>query len=225
MMFAILILMSFCQAALSLMQPTLANLNANVGIDYDVFSFSNVADVKLSWFSQTGKYNSTGRDYSAFVGQFHPSKFSFYPSAKNGCTELIKPSVSSYSTYKCEYATNGGFFTWDTTKPSLCIGNLISDGYIWQLPTDGSGSKRANFGITQENEVVIGFIGEAPTTLFNFTTLMTGWGWLVRKGQSNVAVSADIVGSTSFVTVKAPRTAVGMFKNGTMVLVEIDGNH
>lgn len=223
MWFLVVIVVSVVAVAYSLTQPSIANLNPNVVMDYDVFGFENLKDVALNWVQMTGKYESTGKDYSAFVAQFHPSKFSFYPPTKDGCTKLVQPSVSSWSTYTCEYATNGGFFTWDTTKPSLCIGNLISDGHVWQIPTDGTGSNRANFGITQDSKIITGFVGTSPTSLYNFTNLMTGVGWLVRNGQGNVESSPDLNKESTFTTEKAPRTAVGVFKNGTMVLVEIDG--
>lgn len=57
-----------------------------------------------------------------------------------------------------------------------------------------------------------------------WTQLMTGNGWVVRNGQSYVNQSSDLGGGTSgFCTEKAPRTAVGVLNNGSMILLEIDG--
>jgi N-acetylglucosamine-1-phosphodiester alpha-N-acetylglucosaminidase len=131
------------------------------------------------------------------------------------------PSTSS-QTFNCEYSTNGAFFTWDTSQPSLCLGNLISDGYRWQIPTDGTGTYRVNFGTTSD-ETIIGFLDDNTINQTSFQTLITGCGWLVRNGKSYVALSPDLSPNSTFTTEKAPRTSVGQFSNGTMILVEVDG--
>ena len=57
-----------------------------------------------------------------------------------------------------------------------------------------------------------------------FTQLITGWGWLVRNGKSYVNSSQDLSYSPGgFTYEKAPRTSVGVFKNGSMILLEVDG--
>jgi N-acetylglucosamine-1-phosphodiester alpha-N-acetylglucosaminidase len=204
-------------------RPSHLNLK-KVVVDYDTYTFNPAATGPLVNWQITGKYASTGRPYSAFVAIFPTSKFSFYPAVKEGCKELVQPHVSSSTTYDCEYATNGAFFTWDYTQPSLCIGNLISDGTVWQLPTDGSGTNRANMGITKDGKVFFGFPNADLFKKEDFTQLITGWGWLVRNGINNVNASQDLSYSPGgFTLEKAPRTAVGFFKNGTMALLEIDG--
>ena len=127
--------------------------------------------------------------------------------------------------YGCEYSTNGGFFnTNHSASGSKCEGNLVSDSYIVQIPTDTSGTKRANFGINDKNEIITGFLDNTTIDSTKWNQLMTGNGWVVRNGQSYVNTSADLGGGTSgFCTEKAPRTAVGMLKNGSMILLEIDG--
>lgn len=205
-------------------QPTLKNLNPNVKTDYDIIKFDSADKNSLITFHIEGYYASTGRPYTGYVATFSPNFFSFYPSSKQGCTSLVKPSESSYSTYTCDYATNGAFFTWDiSTTGSLCIGNLISDGKAWQLPTDGTGTGRANFGITESGDVFTGFIDSSVIQANNFSQLITGYGWLVRNGQDNVNASQDLSPKGGFTNEKAPRTAVGVFGNGTMVLLEVDG--
>jgi len=140
---------------------------------------------------------------------------------------LVQPSFSSNETYNCEYATNGAFFTWDlTTTGSYCLGNLVSDGHVWQLPTDGTGTGRANIGITTDGAVLTGFLSQSTVNTTPFSQLITGYGWLVRDGKSYVESSQDLSGyddPNSFVNEKAPRTAVGVFQNGTIVLLEVDG--
>jgi exopolysaccharide biosynthesis protein len=127
--------------------------------------------------------------------------------------------------YGCEYSTNGGFFnTNHSAEGSKCEGNLVSDSYVVQIPTDTSGTKRANLGINNKNEIIIGFMDNTTIDSIVWTQLMTGNGWVVRNGQSYVNSSPDLGGGTSgFCTEKAPRTAVGMLNNGSMILLEIDG--
>ncbi|RYH15103.1 hypothetical protein EON65_32345 [archaeon] len=198
----------------ALEQPSLKNLRSGVKTDYDVLKFDpNAADNNVYRTHLTGNYLSTGRPYSAFLATFPASRFSFYPAVAAGCLQLVKTSISSSTIYNCEYATNGAFFTWDiTTTGSLCLGNLISDGKVWQLPTDGSGTGRANFGVTADNNIITGFIDANVLSTKNFTQLITGWGWLVRNGVSNVNVSQDLTFSPGgFTLEKAPRTSVGKY--------------
>lgn len=208
----------------SLERPSLLNLKSSITTDFDTFSFSDIS-AEIFRFHLEGTYNSTGRPYSGFFATFPASRFSFYPAVPNGCLELVKTSISSSTSYNCEYATNGAFFTWDISKTgSLCIGNLISDGKAWQLPTDGTGTNRANFGVTADKHIYTGFIDAKTITDNKFTQLITGWGWLVRDGKNYVNSSQDLTYQPGgFTLEKAPRTAIGVFKNGTMALLEVDG--
>lgn len=210
----------------ALEQPSFANLKKTIVTDFDVRAFPETfEDNNLYHYQIKGNYKSTGREYSGFVAVFPPRRFSFYPAVKEGCLELVKTTNSSTNFYDCEYATNGAFFTWDiTTTGSLCIGNLVSDSKIWQLPTDGSGTNRANIGITSDHKFITGFINSTTIATTSFTQLVTGWGWLVRHGVNNVNASQDLSYSEGgFTLEKAPRTAVGHFANGTMILLEVDG--
>lgn len=205
-------------------QPSLLNLNTAITVDFDTYSFDVSSKSNLLWQHLTGFYNSTGRAYSAYASFFSANFFAFYPPDATGCVKLVKTTSSSVA-FGCEYATNGAFFNTSTNPVSYCVGNLISDGHIWQLPTDGSGNNRANFGVTQDNKVIVGFIDANVIAENKFSQLVTGWGWLVRHGVSNVNASQDLSFSnpTGFVYEKAPRTTVGFYKNGSMILLEIDG--
>ena len=209
----------------SLIQPTRENLNANIVTDFDSYDFPQSTSSELLWYHITGNYTSTNREYSAFVAIFNPSHFAFFPPTTNGCDTLIKPTESSYNTYACDYATNGAFFWTDGNhNGALCKGNLISEGKVWQLPTDGTGTGRANIGLAQGSKLITGFLDADVISQSNFSNLITGWGWLVRKGESFVAKSADLSFQPGgFTYQKAPRTSIGHFKNGTMILLEIDG--
>jgi N-acetylglucosamine-1-phosphodiester alpha-N-acetylglucosaminidase len=226
MLFFTLVFVCVVGRVFATIQPNKGNLVVGVTEDFDTYTVADPSAGTFNRFTMTGYYTSTGRPYSAFVSTFPSARFAFYPSVKSGCVELVQPSVSSNTTYSCEYATNGAFFTWDiTTSGSLCIGNLVSDGTVWQLPTDGSGTSRANFGIKKDGSIVTGFMNQDTIDATEFSQLITGWGWLVRNGVSNVYDSQDLTFSdpNGFTNEKAPRTAVGAYKNGTMVLLEIDG--
>ena len=129
----------------------------------------------------------------------------------------VKPSKSSAK--KCEYATNGGFFSWDKLPRCKCVGNLVSSGHAFVL----EGMDNANYGLTADNTLVSGFIDEGTFNQLNFTHLISGYGWLVRDGLSYVSSSGDLDLSSDFVKEKAPRTSVGHFSNGSMFLFEVDG--
>jgi exopolysaccharide biosynthesis protein len=45
-------------------------------------------------------------------------------------------------------------------------------------------------------------------------------GWLVRHGSSYLSRSLE---NSTFVLEKAPRTALGIFTNGSMLLYQVDG--
>lgn len=108
---------------------------------------------------------------------------------------------------------------WDDSKENKCEGNLITDGTAIIL----EGMGRANLGITKDNQVVVGFIDEDTSDALDFKHLMSGYGWLVRDGVSYVGSSPDLDPQSNFVLEKAPRTSVGIFTNGTMILFEVDG--
>lgn len=224
-MLAVLLICCLAVVAFSLEKPNLKNLRSSITTDFDVYNFAQDQSHPVYRHKLEGKYNSTGNPYSGFLATFPASRFSFYPPTKSGCIELWQTSISSSTTYDCEYATNGAFFQWDLSATgSLCIGNLVSDGHVWQLPTDGSGTGRANFGVTADGKMFAGFVDSDTIASNKFTQLITGWGWLVRNGMSYVNASQDLTYKPGgFTMEKAPRTAVGVFKNGTMALLEVDG--
>lgn len=187
--------------------------------DYDVYQFSPSTSSELTWYQRSGIIHSTGRLFVSHVALFNPNYFSFYPPTMDGCTDYTHTSASSNSTWNCDYATNGGFFTFDTTVANRCIGNLVSDEKVWQT----GGNSNANLGITVANEVVLGYLDDSSYSKLQFKELMSGVGWLVRNGVSYVDKATDVNVDSSFVTEKAPRTSVGIFSNGTMLLFEVDG--
>ena len=144
-----------------------------------------------------------------------------------GCPAL-KTVEESARDYKCDVATNAGFFNPNTGD---CYGNLISDGKIMQL----SGSENVNFGIRRDGSVVVGYM--APNDILPTGELGGGWkqliqgmGWLVRNGKPYLQFdredfSRQMTGSSDFfVKVKAPRLALGVNKQGRILLLQFDGD-
>lgn len=231
-----LIIAGLCARALE--SPSFEN-ELKTNRDIDVYNFPADDGSKgnqLQWKHITGNYISSGRPYSAYFATFHPRSFSFYPSSPSGCISLVQTSVSSNESWShCEYATNGAFFDTNAANlekdnGTLCKGNLISsspEGNLMysQIPSDTSGTSRANFGISSSTRnIILGFLdSDTIANGYKFSQLVTGWGWVVRGGKSNVALSQDFTPTSGFVTEKAPRTAVGVMPNGFMCLLEIDG--
>lgn len=215
-------LYSFCVLLLSAapivsLTPPPPSLRSSSAPDFDVLDFKSSTESRLTWYPISGQYKSTGRDYVGHIATFEPSYFSFEPPTSQGCNIYVKTSKSSKG--KCEYATNGGFFSFDKTLRCKCVGNLVSHGESFIL----EGMSNANYGITPDNQIVSGFIDNDTFTQMNFTHLMSGSGWLVRHGVSYVDSSGDLDLTSNFVLEKAPRTSVGHFSNGTMILFEVDG--
>jgi hypothetical protein len=205
--------------------------------DYDSYSFKSTATGNnLHTEHYRGRYKSTNREYSGWFASFNPSYFSFFPAADDGCTRLEDTKTMSTAEWHetCEYATNGAFFSMNgpNDQGSYCIGNLISQGKIIQLPNKDA--TPAQIGITNNNEVILGMLNENTLTKLKFHDIISGNGWLVRNGMSYVNTTTDIgqpAINHTFVTEKAPRTAVGILKKGAnvdgddyiMALLQVDG--
>ncbi len=151
---------------------------------------------------------------------------SFLPPT-GGCPGL-KTVEESARDYNCDVATNAGFFNPDTGD---CYGNLVSDGKIIQL----QGTENVNFGIRMDGSVVVGYL--APSDLLQIGQVGGGWkqliqgmGWLVRNGKPYLQFdredfSRQMTGSSDFfVKVKAPRLALGVNKQGHILLLQFDGD-
>jgi len=132
----------------------------------------------------------------------------------NGCVKRHNTSETARN-FNCLYATNGGFFDF----AGKCLGNVIING----SRVDSATQPWSNFGITRNNEVVIGYVEANDIARFQFEQLIQGAGWLVRDGQSYVAKARDLNISSSFVKIKAPRTSIATLREGQVVLFQTDG--
>ena len=95
-------------------------------------------------------------------------------------------------------------------KTGACdCGVAISDSVAFG--TGGWG--HAQFGVTHDGAWVIGVINASVASALNITQSINGFSWLVRGGA--VAVGND--------TTVAPRTAIGVTKDGRLLSLEVDG--
>ena len=60
---------------------------------------------------------------------------------------------------------------------------------------------------------------------YTFTSLLEGLGWLIRDGKSYLEENRDFAPhyNSSFMKLKAPRTAMGLLKDGSIFLAVVDG--
>ena len=105
------------------------------------------------------------------------------PSKPGSCkTHSLERVKSSSRQRKCVVATNAGFFRTHGRNKGECLGNLISDG---SLVVDSKGIQNANFGIRQDGTIVVGYLSEEAVlqTENPFVQLISGVGWILRKGE------------------------------------------
>ena len=145
------------------------------------------------------------------VGHFHVNQ------PLNNCPGMIRAAVSAQKAH-CAGAMNAGFFNIYTGQ---CLGNLVSQGAVIQAP----GGKNAMFGLTKTGQFVAGYLSLSNITDNSFEELVTGIGFLVRNGANWVekAIVEEEV-DFNFVYEKAPRVAVGVKSDGTLLMVEVDGD-
>jgi N-acetylglucosamine-1-phosphodiester alpha-N-acetylglucosaminidase len=137
----------------------------------------------------------------------------------NGCADHRAVSAV-VDLFNCQLATNGGFFGF---TPPVCEYNLITPSAVVQYPDAGT----VNMGLSSDfQQVIIGYVNASTYEAFHFSSLLSGQGWLVRDGAMYVNSSREFhghAGSNSFVTEKAPRTAIGVTQDGTVLVFVVDG--
>ncbi|TNV76530.1 hypothetical protein FGO68_gene16467 [Halteria grandinella] len=132
----------------------------------------------------------------------------------NGCYTRHNASVSARM-FDCQVATNAGFFSFG----GGCVGDVIVNKKV----VSWSGEAKAAFGILPNKTTLVGYVNNNEDFLFK--SMLSGNGWLVRNGQSYVRHSKEFApsGNNSFVRLKAPRTAVGIMKDGSIFTSVVDG--
>lgn len=183
--------------------------------DVVIVPWPTAPSTKLNATSWSGVVPSTGTKYTAHVGiQAAASLFSIELGA-DGCATHRNTSVTARE-FNCELATNGGFFAF---TPPACEGNLIINSSVVQYP----GLDRVNVAVMANGSTAMGYVSPANVGAYNFTSLLQGYYWLVRDGATYVQKSHEFTGNSSFVTEKAPRTGVGITRDGAVMLLVVDG--
>jgi N-acetylglucosamine-1-phosphodiester alpha-N-acetylglucosaminidase len=183
--------------------------------DYDVFTSQQV-DPTIS--TATVKVQERGYNFTVAVHvAVMKGKSTAFSIISNGCfNHTVLSNMAKES--GCTYATNGGFFN---TNGAGCVGNVIIDKKWLSNVT----TLVPSIGVRSSDKAyVLGHINQADIKHMGFDYLLSGMVWLVRKGVSYVNISSVVEGSgTAFLAEKAPRTAVGVDKEGNLYLIQVDG--
>eukprot|EP00043_Microstomoeca_roanoka_P000749 m.28896 g.28896 ORF g.28896 m.28896 type:complete len:287 (+) comp10486_c0_seq1:75-935(+) len=199
----------------ALMHPPTAPTGDLFATDVDSVPWPSNPQTPFNVSKLTGHYKSTGRPFTAYLAVLHDLTKFHFGLVHNGCQNHTTTQDSAEK-LDCLYATNGGFFAF---TPPACEGNIIIDSKTIQLPGTGN----CMFGMTSKNQTITGFIDAKDISKYKFTQLLSGSGWLVRKGLSYVDKSRDISPASGFVTEKAPRTAIGVRQDGSLISLVVDG--
>jgi len=149
------------------------------------------------------------------------SKDTYTPATEpGGCTGTRQPLSVSAKDNGCIYATNGAFF--DFTAENHCLGNLMIDG-VWQHYDAGVQPNFAQRG--SDLSWIVGYFDNSTVKNLGISNIISGHCWLVRSGQNivNKSKSAEPGCSSSFITLVAPRTAIGVTEDGDLILLQVDG--
>lgn len=156
------------------------------------------------------------------------------PGGKGGCemspylgTRSTVPDTTAGRRHGCVLAANAGYFG---VANGACYGNVVTDGRLVQ---SAGGVPNANFGIRQDGTAVVGYVSEEELqdTENPFRQLVAGVVWLVRNGTNYVNESKvlecseheDTGSMETFVGVVSARSAVGIDKDGRLVLAQVEG--
>eukprot|EP01138_Halocafeteria_seosinensis_P006956 gb/GECG01007114.1/.p1 GENE.gb/GECG01007114.1/~~gb/GECG01007114.1/.p1 ORF type:complete len:308 (+),score=17.31 gb/GECG01007114.1/:1-924(+) len=186
------------------------------GTDVEVQNWPSASEERFTRRVYTGYVPISGRLYRGYYAKVDDLKHISFEMLPNGCAERHNTSTTAKE-LGCTYATNAGFFNVTGTN---CIGNIVLNGTVLQSPEDFGG---VNFGLTSDRKIVSGYISHQALPSFNFETLVSGVGFLVREGESFIDQSRDLNTSSNFVLEKAPRTSIGTFKNGSVFVFQTDG--
>lgn len=192
-------------------------------IELDTLTFAPpTRSLQLSYFEQYGSVTvprvGKPQPYVAHVAVLEDPRYFAVELPHGGCTGTREKTSHTAQDRKCVYATNAGFFSF--ASRDFCEGNLVSDGKDVQFTSHPA----ASFGLTAGGRIATGFANDSALPDGDrFVQLISGAGWLVRHGSPNTASSPDLNPNSTFFTERAPRTAVGAFANGSVVLVQVDG--
>ena len=202
----------------------------SASLRYDVFRFSDkVRSNQQNIYSIHRKRYVLGS--IAFLHDPYYTMSVMEPQKPGGCE--VKYFSASRATVRetthnrvngCVVAVNAGYFS---MRNGRCLGNVVADGRVVSV----SEEMNANFGIRQDGSVVVGYIPAEEVREGVFRQLVSGVIWLVRNGTSYVnesmqvecAANQDTGKMATFVNVLSARTALGVDKEGRVVVAQVSG--
>eukprot|EP01062_Namystynia_karyoxenos_P039889 TRINITY_DN29015_c0_g1_i1.p1 TRINITY_DN29015_c0_g1~~TRINITY_DN29015_c0_g1_i1.p1 ORF type:complete len:637 (+),score=174.63 TRINITY_DN29015_c0_g1_i1:90-1913(+) len=175
-------------------------------------------------------YDSLPDAWGGFKGRLYtvPSPLETFsilpPPAGCGAGQGATPGESG-RVRGCVLSTNAGFFN---TRTFACHGPVISDGAVVQLPEEGP---NAALGLTADGRVAVGYFSAADVAALGMLQMVSGVGWIVRRGRPFVGpsmryedMSTQETGDASlFRSLRAPRLALGHDAQGQLLLLAVDG--
>jgi exopolysaccharide biosynthesis protein len=184
--------------------------------DWDATPFP-LSNVLLNVSQWTGRFPGTNRQYNASLAIFDPRKFSIALGA-NGCVQHAPVSDTAKGA-NCTYSTNAGFFAFP--PHAACEGNLFLGGALKQFLSPSL----ANVAVNGTHSLAGYFASGSSASAVGPSSLVSGRGWLVRRGRSYVNSSREFpdAGTDGFVREWAPRTGAGVRADGAGMLLTIDG--
>lgn len=119
----------------------------------------------------------------------------------------------------CRLATNGGPFS---MASGACQGVLYHNSVPlltnWNATITSEGIHTAMFALTNESTWVIGNLDTGLAASLHIREALSGFGWLVRNGKA-----VKCTDSRRWCTEVAPRTAIGIDKDGRLLMLVVDG--
>lgn len=151
-----------------------------------------------------------------------------------GCGQnLSVPLLSAAAAgLRCTVVTNAGFFD-PVAAPHACLGAAFRRGHQLFPSTTAKVATFATMGRNSvQSTLVVGYPNATTLLDLPLQSLITGQGWIVRNGRSNVANALKDENWTLqrsgsarfFADLQAPRLSLGHDGEGRLMLVAIDGD-
>lgn len=187
--------------------------------DVEVSPYRAAPFAPLNATSYSGTVPSTGRPFTAHLGVVQNADLFSIEIIPGGCANHAATSVQA-AFFGCQLATNGGYFAF---TPPACEYNLIVNHTVVASSANGNVALGMSSAL---GAVVLGYIADTNFTAYGFRSLLSGAGFLVRAGRSYVNESTEFgpkPWNDTFVTEKAPRTAIGVTADGSLFSMVVDG--
>lgn len=159
-----------------------------------------------------------GRSYTAHVAVLGDPRYFGVEPQPGGCTSTRVATSVGARHYGCEYATNGGYFSY--TAGEGCIGGVVVNGTRDASPAVAN---RASFALLRNGSYAVGFLDQARGDDDDYWQLIEGLGWIVREGRPYADESEDLADRRSIADAVTPRTAVGVTASGELILAQTEG--